>query len=72
MARIADGFIGYRGVALVKPQSCGDERGNDQQDDEDIRELSQKLSPCGYRCFGRQLVLAVAFQAFLRLLPPQT
>ena len=66
------GFIGHRGVALVKPQSCGDQRGNDQQDDEDIRELSQKLSPCGYRCFRRQLVLAVAFQAFLRLLPPQT
>jgi len=41
-------FVGYRGVALIKPQTCGDERGKDQQDDEDIRELAQKLSPSGH------------------------
>ena len=67
-----DRFVGQRGVALIQPQPAEIERGDEQQDDEDILELGEKLPPCGYRAFRRQLVLAVAFEPFLRLLPPQT
>ena len=46
-----DGLVGQGGVALVQPQPSGNQCRDDQQDDEHVRELGEKLPPCGDAAF---------------------
>jgi hypothetical protein len=64
-----DRFVRQNRVALKQPQSRGDEPGDQQQDDEGIRELGKKLPPCRNGRFRRKFVPAGPFQPQPRLGP---
>src|ERR671917_208121 len=64
-------LVGQSRIALVDPQPDGDRRGDEQQDDERVPELSEKTPPGGHRLLCLELVRAVALEASSRLLGAQ-
>jgi hypothetical protein len=66
-----DRLVGQRRLALEQPQRRRDRRGDEQQNDQGVGELREKLLPARDRTLGGQLVAAVARKPRARLLLAQ-
>ena len=59
----SDRFVRQRRVTLVQPEDEGNGGGDQEQDDQQVGELREELSPRRNRAFGREAIRTIAFES---------